>query len=696
MKRNWPGAGLRARLTALVAATLVPVFAFAGVLVYQHAASERAGMKARVEETARILALVVDKEIERSQALLEGLAASPLLDRGDFEGFYRQAKHTAPDEERWIILFDRNRDQIINTLRPFGAALPKNVRAPAVDEVLRTGAPAVTDLLRGAVAGRPVVATGVPVLRGGEVRYVVSVTYGAEALSRLLVRHGLPQGWTISIVDRTGTIVARNRGAPKFVGAMAVPELAQAIRQSASGSLEAATLEGEASYASFARSAESGWTVVAGAPIDVVEAPVRRSMIILAGGGLATLLAALALAVLTARRIARPMATLVVQAAALAQGEAGSRPPTGLREVDQVGAAMSAAGDLLRRRAAEREAAEGTLRENEGRLTDLTENLPGIVYVRVQHPDGSISYPHVSGGLKRLLGGVPEAVDAKAEIDDHVLLIAPADREVLGAALERSAKTLHPYDIVFRGIAAGGGRHWLRSIAQPRLGEDGSIVWHGLTLDITPQKEAEEHQDFLMAELDHRVKNTLATVQSIVARTVGENEQSAALYGRIYALAEVHSILSGTEWRGADLRNLLTSLLKAHSADGSRISLTGPEVFLPPSMAQSLALTVHELTTNAAKYGALSAKTGGVSLSWDVRPEPNRLVLVWREAGGPPVSAPTRRGFGTQLIERGLAYEFGANVAVSFEPAGVVCSITLQLPEIGSSPTAGSSDGDRA
>ena len=193
----------------------------------------------------------------------------------------------------------------------------------------------------------------------------------------------------------------------------------------------------------------------------------------------------------------------------------------------------------------------------------------------------------------------------------------------------------------------------------------------------------------MVNELNHRVKNTLATVQSITAQTLRGAELSdevrKALTSRLMALASAHDVLTDERWRGADLRELLEQTAAPYAQlDGvTPIVASGPQVYLPPKVSIALALAFHELATNAAKYGALSVEGGQVQVAWTQQPMEtgSRLSLQWREVGGPPVSPPSRNGFGTRLIERGLSAELGGEVRLDFRPDGLVCTMQAVLAD---------------
>ncbi|HEX8214877.1 MAG TPA: HWE histidine kinase domain-containing protein [Allosphingosinicella sp.] len=213
--------------------------------------------------------------------------------------------------------------------------------------------------------------------------------------------------------------------------------------------------------------------------------------------------------------------------------------------------------------------------------------------------------------------------------------------------------------------------------------EDGTPVGlHVLGRDVTERKRAEEHQRLLLNELNHRVKNTLAVVQSIAHQTLRQGnvaaEVGAALEGRLAALSAAHNVLTRENWSSASMREIIGDAVAPFCSD-NRCRIEGPELRLNPRAAVSLALAVHELATNASKYGGLSNDEGHVEVQW--RAEGDRLSFTWRESGGPKVVPPSKRGFGTRMIERGLASDLDGVVTLDFNPAGLVFTVLCPLPE---------------
>ena len=198
------------------------------------------------------------------------------------------------------------------------------------------------------------------------------------------------------------------------------------------------------------------------------------------------------------------------------------------------------------------------------------------------------------------------------------------------------------------------------------------------------RRRAEQQRDLMVAELSHRVKNTLATVITIARRSFGKDvaveEARRSFDGRIRALAQTHGRLAEANWSGVSIGELLSDELAPYRReDGRNVTLSGPAVNLDARQSIVLGMAFHELATNAAKYGSLSAKCGTVSVSWTV--EEARLRIVWSEQGGPAVAPPQRSGFGRLLLERALAADLRGEVQLDFAADGVRCTLSLPLDE---------------
>jgi len=232
-----------------------------------------------------------------------------------------------------------------------------------------------------------------------------------------------------------------------------------------------------------------------------------------------------------------------------------------------------------------------------------------------------------------------------------------------------------------------GKKVWIMVNIDPLRNDDGTIVGViNCFQDITDRKLANDRQKMLVNELNHRVKNTLATVQAIASHTfrsgVG-NDAPKWFEARLHALSHAHEILARETWNGANLGELVEKIGAPWREEGEdRSVLNGPDVHLEPKLALSLAIAIHELFTNAAKYGALSTDTGRVDLAWSLKHVEGvrTLEILWQESKGPVVQFPQHRGFGSRVIERTLVREHDSVVALEFLPSGVACKIEVPLP----------------
>ncbi len=260
--------------------------------------------------------------------------------------------------------------------------------------------------------------------------------------------------------------------------------------------------------------------------------------------------------------------------------------------------------------------------------------------------------------------------------DVWLRLIHPDDLLRVGQvrAAARAAFETYTFEARFRS-ADGDWRH-MRATSRPRFDEAGVFEGYvGLAVDVTEAYEAQARQQLLINELNHRVKNTLASVQSIVRHSLRDGmavEQARPmLIDRLMALSAAHNILTDGHWEGADLTQLSAAAAAPFGAD--RFDIDGPPARLDPNTALAVAMALHVLGTNAAKYGALSSPAGRVSIGWTLHGR-GKAALRWRETGGPPVSPPSRQGFGSRLLRSLLSEQAG----LRFDPGGVIADMTIE------------------
>jgi PAS domain S-box-containing protein len=336
--------------------------------------------------------------------------------------------------------------------------------------------------------------------------------------------------------------------------------------------------------------------------------------------------------------------------------------------------------DRVRARTAELESSTAKLLESEQRRS------MAIAAGRM----GSWDWDWINGdwmwdeGQYRIFGVSPDTFTVTSA--NIRALLHPDDVDRLRQSVADFDVSNRSYEVEFRINRPDGDVRWCVGTAAATLDKGGRVVRvSGVTIDITERKRAEERQNLLAREVDHRAKNALALAQSIVRLTRADDVKTyvSAVEGRINALARVHTILSLSSWQGAELRRLIDEELAPYSIN-DQFRLSGPEVQLQPVTAQTLALALHELVTNSAKYGALSTLSGRLSIDW--RADDDLLGLTWEESGGPPVEPPTSRGFGTRSLLASVESQLAGQASFDWRLEGLV--FRLQVPLTQKTPLA--------
>jgi PAS domain S-box-containing protein len=268
-------------------------------------------------------------------------------------------------------------------------------------------------------------------------------------------------------------------------------------------------------------------------------------------------------------------------------------------------------------------------------------------------------------------------------------MMHPDDREknalaaIVGSGEQR-------FQVEFRIVRPSGEVRWCYGAGIITRDAAGNPVrLNGVTVDITDRKRAEERQVLLAREVDHRAKNTLAVVLSVLRLTRAPTIKDfiATVEGRVHALAATHNLLSATRWEGADLGKIVEEeMAPYHANHRQRVITSGPAVVLLPATAQAVALALHELATNAAKYGALSTETGTLGVTW--RAEGDALVLDWTETGGPPTAEPARLGFGLTIVRSSIEAQFRGGVSYEWRREGLRCTLSIPAAQIATPPAA--------
>jgi two-component sensor histidine kinase len=492
------------RLALLVAGTTLPLIVFAAGIVFHNYEQDRQAAAQRVVDTVRSIRLVLDAEIQRMTGSLQMLSLTNALRDQDFAGFRRISQGFLDQygEGGGVLVSDREGRQLFSSVSPDTSNLPPRNNREILEKVFATKKPQYSDLFVGALRGQPVVTVEVPVMRDGEVAFVISFGPPIEVFQALIEKQRPSQDWTIAILDGSGVNFARVPNPQETIGKRASPSLYAEMFRRPEATLQTVSLEGVPLITTYARSSVTGWTVAAGIAESSLVGPLWRDLAITSVIGSVLLLVGLAFAVRMATTIAR--------------------------------------GEML-----------------------------------------------------------------------HNLLIE---------------------------------------------------------------------------ELNHRVKNTLAIMQAIAVQTfrTASPAERGKFEGRLGALAEAHNLLSREKWQGSELQEVISRVLQPYRLNSAeRVRMSGPKIPLSPRLAVVLSMIVHEIATNAAKYGALSNETGTVTLNWEVFENTgSNLRLIWTEAGGPPVVAPAGRGFGSRLIERSARDQLGGEATVDFLPGGVVYTVTCSLEDV--------------
>lgn len=273
---------------------------------------------------------------------------------------------------------------------------------------------------------------------------------------------------------------------------------------------------------------------------------------------------------------------------------------------------------------------------------------------------------------------------------DLIATILPDERPRMQQSVKDAIENHHDYEHEYRIETPSGETRWIMARARPYYSAEGKpLSMAGVTLDVTESRRNEEQRLLLTAELKHRVKNSMATIQSIATQTLRNagslKEATEVLTARMQSLASAHDLLTREEWQSATIAEVVASATESFDVPGAKpFRVAGPAISLPPRAAMAMVLALHELSTNAAKYGALSVPDGHVVIDWHVADHAGAKVIEfrWQEVGGPVVAGkPSRRGFGTLLIEKVLTAELKGKGALRYLPSGVVFTLEAPLPD---------------
>jgi PAS domain S-box-containing protein len=453
----------------------LPVMVFAGIMLWQYAVAERQRVEATASETARGIAVSVDREITGLIAGAQVLSLSPALQAGDLDEFDRQARRAAGLLGITPVLRDLDGHQLVNTLRPRGEALP-TLTLPVDAEAIATRKPQVSDLFIGKVSNTPIFALVVPVMRDNQVVYTLAVSVPIERMNAVLADQGLPPGWTVAIVDRAGTILARNQRADEFVGRKASADLL-ASTNGREGTWSGTTVDGRDVFGAYARSRLSDWRIAVGVRRGELDASLISSLYLFAGLGIGVILLSTLLASMFGRAITVPLRSLARSADALGRGEVVTPLETSLSEANLVSAGLATASERLRDR-------ERSIQLGRDRFRAAVNAVRGVLWTN----DATGRMTGEQPGWAALTG------QSQAEYEGYgwANAVHPDDREASVAAWNEAVAERKTFVFEHRVRRRDGVWRTFAIRAIPVIEPSGAIrEWVGVHTDITEQRDAE-------------------------------------------------------------------------------------------------------------------------------------------------------------------------------------------------------------
>lgn len=785
-----PGRSINFRLVLLVLSILLPAVLLVGGLIWRIGQLDRVRADQQALQLARGVAADLDREADGWIETLLALASSPSLLRGDLEQFHRQASETLRFRQLHALVRMPDGQQIMNTRVPFGALLPRSPLSDVERDVIDKRSPRVSNLVVGGVSQTWVLGLSVPVVRDGNVAYVITMSIDPEYIRRIITQSPRDPDWVVAVSDPSGRLIARSEDHASYVGRI-IHSNVKSWSVPPEGVHHTPALKGGMVLRGYRWSSKADWLVAAFVPTHVVDAPLRNLWQIFALIALGLTAASVPLIYRLGRQIAAPIRAAAIDAHRLGEGQPIVAQASPLREANELSTALASASVALRERTtalARNEARFRSVFEQsavgfeqvalDGRYMGVNERLCKLLgYTREEclsktfkiltHPDdwraeedliasltknelphyelekrliakdGTPKWVRVTSSMVRdeygeplhrisviedvterrrareaaarlgaivqasqdamisaSLDGIIETWNPGAEslfgypeaeiVGQSLDLLVPADRkQELRVKLETAAqgKILKVETV---RLHKDGTPIDVTSTASPIMTAKGIVSSLSVTMEDIRERKGREAQVLLLnRELAHRVKNTLAVIQSIASQTLrstpGPEEFRIAFQGRLQALAAANDLLIQTNWQGSELSDFVSrQLAPLMPRTPRKLVKTGPVVRLPPDFLIPIGLALHELGTNAVKYGAWSTDTGQVQVTWSIERtgDERRLVLTWTEAGGPPVSPPVRRGFGTTIIERGIP---NATIERTFATTGVVCKIDIPL-----------------
>lgn len=666
---------LPALLFALIVASIAPLAAAGFAINVWFERLARNTQESGLLYISRSISVAIDAEIDKSATLADALARSPALGGDDLAGFEAEARRFFRDRDGgWVILATTDGRELINTSFAQQSGLPMRP-AEAIERQKRaaqTGKPVVSPVYRSGADNVWAVMIDVPVPGAAGRKYAVAVALPARNFAKFLNPPERHSEWLAGVMDQNGRYIARVPGGDAVIGERASSGWRATARQQ--GISYFPNRDKDATINANANTRLADWTIGVGAlerQIDAAVQPITNWAI--AAALFATALS-MALAYAIYRFLWRSLVALQRAAAAALDATAPDfRSPI---------AEFEALWQGLREATTKKHETERDLAESESRFRLAAQAARFAVY-QLTPATGAVTW---SGDIGDIFGiGGP--------IDDmHALMraFAPDDREKTLAAIKRARRTIGTYEFEFRIVRPDGAVRWIldRGESAGPFDARGRVArMTGTFLDITDRKRIEERNKMLLREVNHRSKNLL-TVISVIARRTQSGTAAEFVKGfnaRISGLAANQDLLVASEWRGAELRQLIVAHLEPFCEDvATRVSIVGPHVLLGPEAAQNIGMALHELATNAAKYGALSNNAGRIAVGWTV--ENGQFRLEWVERDGPGAGEPAQKGFGTTVLTSLVSTALAGKTTLTYEPDGLVWALVCPAARLAAAP----------
>jgi len=673
---GWPmSIPLPALLFALIVASIAPLAAAGFSINIWFERLARDTQESGLLYIARSISVAVDAEIDKSATLADALARSPTLERDDLAGFEAEARRFFGDpKDGWVILATRDGRELINTSFAHQSGLPLRP-AEAIERQKRatqTGKPVVSSVYRSGAAEVWAVMIDVPVPGAAGSKYAVAVALPAHNFAKFLNPPERHSEWLAGVMDQNGRYVARVPGGDAMIGELGSEGWRESARKE--GIAYFLNRDGERTINANANSRLAAWTIGVGAlerQIDAAVQPITNWAILAA-------LFATALSLAMAYAIYRFLwRSLVGLQGATAKALNGAAPTfrSPIAEFESLWQGLLAT--TTRKHEAERE-----LAESESRFQLAAQAARFAVY-QLAPATGTARW---SGDIGDIFG-LGEPVHDMRSI---MTAFHPDDREKAGAAIQQARRTIGAYELEFRIVRPDGSVRWIldRGESVGPLDANGRVArMTGTFLDITDRKRIEERNKMLLREVNHRSKNLL-TVIAVIARRTQSGTAADFVKGfnaRISGLAANQDLLVASEWRGAELRQLIVAHLEPFCEDmATRVSITGPHVLLGPEAAQNIGMALHELATNAAKYGALSNNAGRISVAWTI--DSGQFRLEWVEREGPPIAEPTHKGFGSTVLTSLVSTALAGETTLTYAPEGLFWTLACPAARLAAAP----------